>query len=402
MMNPASNVLITNRLVDDRGYCDRIAYRYLSQLATAGVTGILNVKDFGAVGDGTTDDTAAIDAADAAACDGSLGLDGATVVAQALVYFPAGTYKHTGLTYRGAPWLGEGVNVTTLRYYGSGASVDAVGAIPAQKLVNIAGMMIYGGDASTGAYGLKLGYNQRSLGALRQVRVQGFPSYGIYFAQNTFIMSFEDVAIVFCGNRDSTTGIGMDPSLTGLAAMDWHNLCLEHNGNISSGVAGGLDLRNLNRWGFYGGTIEGNFGDAELRVTDSIEVGFFGTYFEGGINDAIDGLIFAGSTTAALYGPSLASSTATGSGVRALGTSRVHLSNPYWVVGWLNQISVEDTAQVSLIPAGNTDMTLVTLAAGANLVRVDGTTVQVTGLPTSNAGLPAGSFWNSGGTVHIV
>ena len=49
--------------------------------------------EFGAVGNGVTDDTAAIEAADAAACDGTLGVDGATVLAQGIVYFPQGTYK---------------------------------------------------------------------------------------------------------------------------------------------------------------------------------------------------------------------------------------------------------------------------------------------------------------------
>jgi len=60
---------------------------------------VYNVKAFGAVGDGTTDDTAAINAAEAAAPAG------------ACVYFPSGTYKVTStvtVTRQQPCWYGDG------------------------------------------------------------------------------------------------------------------------------------------------------------------------------------------------------------------------------------------------------------------------------------------------------
>jgi hypothetical protein len=60
----------------------------LAATATAIQLGVLNVLDYGAVGDGTTDDTAAISAAIAAAAAGST----------KTVLFPAGSYRTTNFT----------------------------------------------------------------------------------------------------------------------------------------------------------------------------------------------------------------------------------------------------------------------------------------------------------------
>lgn len=65
----------------------------------------VSVKDFGAVGDGVTDDTAAINAANTYATGASKTL-----------LFPAGTYLATGLpAIAGMRWIGEGVTQTTLK-----------------------------------------------------------------------------------------------------------------------------------------------------------------------------------------------------------------------------------------------------------------------------------------------
>lgn len=63
---------------------------------------IVSVKDFGAVGDGVTDDTAAIQAAAAA---------------KKVVYLPTGTYKVSGtitISQDGASWCGDGTNATII------------------------------------------------------------------------------------------------------------------------------------------------------------------------------------------------------------------------------------------------------------------------------------------------
>src|SRR5262249_41153048 len=148
-----------------------------------------DVRAYGARGDGRADDTRAIDAADRAAVgSATLGLDGATVLAQGTVYIPPGTYRHSGLTYRGAPWLGAGVNVSTLDYLGAGAAVNAVGSTRARRLLNISSLTLLGSHAGRGAHGLRLGHNYRSQRALNQIRIEGFPSYGIYWAADSWSM----------------------------------------------------------------------------------------------------------------------------------------------------------------------------------------------------------------------
>jgi hypothetical protein len=74
----------------------------------------ISVKDFGAVGDGVTDDSVAILAADAAA-----GVIGAASGRYPSVHFPAGTYACNSLQWgKVASWIGEEVGNTRLLYNG--------------------------------------------------------------------------------------------------------------------------------------------------------------------------------------------------------------------------------------------------------------------------------------------
>jgi polygalacturonase len=78
---------------------------------------IVNVQDpqFGAKGDGATNDTAAITAADAYA---------RSLNPPARVYFPSGIYMVSQLVlYTNSNWRGEGKNSTTLRQI-SGSNTD--------------------------------------------------------------------------------------------------------------------------------------------------------------------------------------------------------------------------------------------------------------------------------------
>jgi hypothetical protein len=75
-----------------------------------------NVKDFGAAGDGTTDDTAAINAAITAGSRCGQGCDSSTVT-PALVYFPPGTYSISApliqLYY--TQFVGDAVSIPTIK-----------------------------------------------------------------------------------------------------------------------------------------------------------------------------------------------------------------------------------------------------------------------------------------------
>ena len=75
----------------------------------------VSVKDFGAVGDGVVDDTAAIQAA----------IDGLS--SGGTIFFPSGTYNHTGLTIdnNALVFKGNSRNVI-LEYTGAGTAVSVV------------------------------------------------------------------------------------------------------------------------------------------------------------------------------------------------------------------------------------------------------------------------------------
>lgn len=78
----------------------------------------INVRDYGATGDGSTDDTAAIAAADAAAKS-----------AGRTIYFPAGTYLVSSIPApnSGQSFTGDGQDKTIIRYTGTGTLLTMTG-----------------------------------------------------------------------------------------------------------------------------------------------------------------------------------------------------------------------------------------------------------------------------------
>lgn len=326
----------------------------------------INVKDYGATGDGSTDDTAAIEAADAAACAGNLGLDGVTVVAERAVYFPAGRYKVTGLTYRGAPWSGDGVHATFIDHYASsGACINAVGTNGARKQLSIRDMTINGSNATGDtAYGLRLGYNQRSFGALQRVRIDNFPGPAIHFAEPSWSMSFYDVYCSFNANSTGSlrTAIYIDPGLAEgtLLAFDWFNLQLENNGFIGSSVGGGMYLSSnaVYVWKFYGGVWEGNYGIAEARFSSGNQVHIDGLYLESEAASVVNGLLFDDTFGSVTNCHIAGESGMTGAGLKFTGTSNVVVNQMLSNINWVGDIVTEDTAIVHMIGEGALEFTI--------------------------------------------
>jgi hypothetical protein len=348
---------------------------------------VYNVIDFGAVGDGIADDTAAITAANAAACDGSCGIDDATVLAQGVVYFPAGSYKHTGLTYLGAPWVGAGRHITTLYHHGSGPAVDAVGTNARRKLLSVTEMRLDGANATRGARGIVVGYNQRSSHALSSVIISNFPSQAIYWAADSWIMSFYDVFLQWNGVRDGTSAMELDPTVDNLCAMEWFNLVLEINGRPGGDRAGGMDLgrthpANLAQWSFVGGTWEGNRGPAEVRLIDFDALDVSGIFVEANApsDGAEAGIVLGGRTIANLRSMYfMAAPGHRGTALRLVDSASVTLDASWFrQPNWGRHLSVEDAACCHLLNDARLAGDLISVAGPtARLTRQGGKIVEL-------------------------
>lgn len=168
--------------------------------------GIYNVLDYGAVGDNSTDDSAAIQAAIDAAETGSTG---------AIVYFPVGTYHiHTGLTVTAANIIlsGEPGGLSQITMTGAGGSVLTItGHACVVRYLYIttsdhanAGHGIY----LNGAYGARLldvtTYNVQYHG------VYAVSAYSMYTANCVFSAAGADATYAgFCHGTDSNNVVHM-------------------------------------------------------------------------------------------------------------------------------------------------------------------------------------------------
>lgn len=142
----------------------------------------VSVKDFGAVGDGVTDDTAAIQAAYSA-----LGSGGK-------LYFPRGTYNHTGLTFDGL------LNIT---FCG-----DAGGEVGNTTPGDFAGATVLRHTATTGI-GISFagsGYNSKQLTFRDLMVYTASDNYALKF-DNCSQINFERCLVVSNGSNANSGGI---------------------------------------------------------------------------------------------------------------------------------------------------------------------------------------------------
>lgn len=359
----------------------------------------INILDYGADPTGVADSTTAIALAQAAACSGVIGLGGNTVISENKVYFPAGTYKVTGLTYVGAPWFGDGQNATFIKLYGSSQiCVNAVGTTSARKILSIRDMSFDGSNSTGTSYCLRIGYNQRSSGALQRIRIYNFPYTAIYFAAPTWMMSFYDVYCYFNANGTSSlrTAITVDTALGAaqVLALDWFNLNLENNGFISSAVGGGIDVGSnvAATWAFYGGTWEGNYGIAEARFEGITGVYIDGLYLESETASVVNGLLFNNCPGTVSNSRIAGEIGMTGDGIKVTNGASIHVSQIYSNIKWVNDISVSATSIVTT--SGDNAALIFSVANGGTLQRLTTNRVQLTDAATIavNAAL-ANSFY---------
>lgn len=146
----------------------------------------ISVKAYGAKGDGVTDDTAAINAAVAAAAAGYT----------QSIYFPNGTYLFSE-TITAKTILGENRQKTILKYTGAGSAVGpGVGIMYHRRMENLT---LLGSDVGTG-----LDLNASPAGHYRNMIVQDFAT-GVSLDGDALYNVFEDVTFQSCA-----TGVRID------------------------------------------------------------------------------------------------------------------------------------------------------------------------------------------------
>jgi hypothetical protein len=165
----------------------------------------INVKDYGAQGNGTTNDTAAIQAAfDASQPAGPTVCDASQQGGQT-VFFPAGTYKTTG-TLNARPRLrivGSGPS-SVIRYEGTECALQFGSGTPCADDpwtgMSLENLRVTAGESATGN-GIKVRGATRW--SITNVRVDGFTNgYGILLGGSSFIGRIE-------GGRIRTCSIGI-------------------------------------------------------------------------------------------------------------------------------------------------------------------------------------------------
>ncbi|MCK5604454.1 hypothetical protein KAR91_21365 [Candidatus Pacearchaeota archaeon] len=179
---------VTGQLDSDRVDFDQAGAGAVTRTVQSKLRDIVSVKDFGAVGDGATDDTTAI----------QLALDAAT---GGLVYLPAGDYKISAtlnISAAGATVIGDGVNITNLECAAAFTGDDAV-SMPSPSNCVLEGMTIDG--ANNVANGLHI--NDGGSISINRVFVKSCTAIGFK------IRNVSICRLVSCGSG-ATGGAGFD------------------------------------------------------------------------------------------------------------------------------------------------------------------------------------------------
>lgn len=252
---------------------------------------IISVKDFGAVGDGSTDDTAAIAAALAYAA--TLVRTSANVDAPesggVTVYVPAGVYivSDTLVVETGTYFIGAGKTSTVLQNTTTNKTLvrNGLGAVYNAYGCKIADMALYGARTSTDQWGVDL--LRPIKGVVENVFIQNMGAGGLRIRQG---ISFEVVRV----HSILSAGPGF---LTGEGVISWADQSTDANHYPTNAVRFHecQGIRNDGpgfRFGPYtngctisGGSYEYNYNSSPSNTGHSIEVLSTGGYLPNLIED---------------------------------------------------------------------------------------------------------------------
>ena len=242
----------------------------------------LNVRDFGALGNGQADDTAAIQQA----------LDAGAGKA---VRVPAGTYKVRPLRIRTATTLSLDSGATLVLASGSNSHLITVTASGAT--VSGSGTLDGNRSAQTGGAGLSIGGAGNV--TVRDVRIVNTAQYGIY-AANTANLTIEGVSVSGTGY----IGIFAEATTGQLANVRIQNTRVDRSSEGSSIIEGGIVVHRTGATASVSGVeISGNTVVMPKGPTD--EAVAIETY--GGVQGAV---VDNNTTSGAAIGISLAHTTA--------------------------------------------------------------------------------------------
>jgi hypothetical protein len=238
-------------------------------------SGPLNVKWFGAVGDGVADDSPEIQAALTLA---------STAPISKTVFIPQGTYLcNTGLTLTvgGIRITGE----SSFTDASAGGSVLLAGGAITLLTVGQTGPNIYvdlaeisnlilDGNSDTGVDGLRTVNTHRSV--FSNLYIKDFSDNGIQIEDEQYSSHFKDIFVTGCND-----GVNADV-LNAQASQKIVFTNLQSESNTDDGV----QLRAAELFDFFGGAIQAN--DVGMRIEDSSNVNIFGVQFEQNVSNEIE------------------------------------------------------------------------------------------------------------------
>lgn len=238
--------------------------------------GAASVKWFGAKGDGTTDDSAAIQAAEDF-------FDGQG----RKLLFPAGIYAHAStLTKRNAvDWQGDGKNVSSLKYTGDVLAIDAKGTSTDRRIFCIRDMSITSDSYLNNADAVELDWNMRSLPIMERVGINTFGGYAIKFMDQNWLVYFQGIEIHDCARGVAgASALWRNPDSAGIADIKFFDSVIEACGTPGTTAGAVLWVANSpystqGLW-FIGCDIEGNFGGSDAYFEGVDLLGLTDTYME--------------------------------------------------------------------------------------------------------------------------